>query len=422
MKLTALILFVSAYVLILLFPKFRAASALCAAGLFVLFRVLTPAQAFAAIDCNVLLTLAGLMGLVSLFVRSGAPAWFSDKLVQSLPSAKRVFVVLALFSGLVSAFIDNVATVLMVAPIGLAVSKKLGVSPVPALLAIAVSSNLQGAATLVGDTTSILLGESLGLEFTDFFVMSDKPGLFFIVQAGMLATLPVLLFLFRKDTASAVVAAGPPVRNWLPTVLMFLTVAALVAASFIPEKPAVTNGLICFGFFVLGLLAACLRERSAAALHDALSSFDLATLLLLSGLFVIVEGIVRAGIVADISAVITSLGGGNLFLTYSLIVWASVFLSAFIDNIPYVAAMLPVVGSVSRALGVDTLPLCFGLLAGATLGGNLTPVGASANIAAIGLLRREGYRVSTLEFMRVGVPFTFAAVLTGYLLIWLIYA
>ncbi len=422
MKLTAIILFAGAYLLILLLPKRRWAVALAAAAAFLLTGILTPGQALSAVDWNVLLTLTGMMGMVSLFVRSGVPAWLADRLAELLPSAKWIFVVLALFAGLVSAFIDNVATVLMVAPIGLAIAKKLDISPVPVVLAIAVSSNLQGAATLVGDTTSILLGSSLGMEFTDFFVMNGRLGMFFIVQAGALATVPVLLLLFRGENGKAAPSKPAQVRDWVPALLLVGTVAALVGASFLPEKPAVTNGLICVGFFLAGEVWSCARERSLGAFRTALREVDYQTLLLLTGLFVVIEGITRAGLVADVSQAIARMSGDNLFLTYTVIVWMSVLLSAFIDNIPYVASMLPVVGGIGQTLGVDVTILYFGLLAGATLGGNLTPIGASANITAAGILRREGYQVPTKQFLRIGVPFTLAAVVTGYVLIWWVYA
>ena len=132
-----------------------------------------------------------------------------------------------------------------------------------------------------------------------------------------------------------------------------------------------------------------------------------------------IRGIERAGIIDDLSHIITGMGGGNLFLTYTIIVWASVLISAFVDNIPYTATMLPVVGGVAAALGVDQTVLCFGLLVGATLGGNLTPIGASANIAAIGILRKNGETVRTRDFLRIGVPFTLAAVLVGAGSLWL---
>ena len=144
--------------------------------------------------------------------------------------------------------------------------------------------------------------------------------------------------------------------------------------------------------------------------------------LLLAGLFIVIGSLTYNGIIDDISQLLVNLGGSNLFLMYSLIVWASVLFSAFIDNIPYVATMLPVVAGIAARMGCDARLLYFGLLVGATLGGNLTPIGASANIAAIGILRKAGYEVKTSEFLRIGVPFTLIAVLAGYLFCWFVWA
>ena len=145
------------------------------------------------------------------------------------------------------------------------------------------------------------------------------------------------------------------------------------------------------------------------------------TLALLAGLFIVIDGLNRVGIIADISQALSHVGGGSPFLTYTIVVWASVLFSAFIDNIPYTAAMLPVMAGAAGAMGIDQTVLCFGLLVGATLGGNLTPVGASANIAATGIMEKEGYLVTPKEFMRIGVPFTLVAVLSGYVLVWVFY-
>ena len=420
MKTIALLTFIAVYALLLLLPKYRAVSALSAAALFLLLRIVPLGDVAGTVDWNVLMMLAGTMGTVDLFIRSNMPNRLSDRLVAVLPSVKWLIIALALFAGLVSAFVDNVATVLMLAPVGLAISKKLNISPVQPILAIAVSSNLQGAATLVGDTTSILLGGHMGLDFMDFFAYRGRPGLFWVVQAGALMTVPVMLFLFRKEKGKLYGAALTPVTDYLPTCLLLGTVLSLIAASFIPNKPEITNGLICMTFFLAGLAAECGRHGTALA-KDVLKAIDYETLALLAGLFLVIRGIERAGIIDDLSHIITGMGGGNLFLTYTIIVWASVLISAFVDNIPYTATMLPVVGGVATALGVDQTVLCFGLLVGATLGGNLTPVGASANIAACGILRREGYEVSAGQFMRIGVPFTLTAVLTGYVLCWLFY-
>lgn len=421
MKIFALIVFIAVYAMLLLLPKYRAYVALAAAAIFMALGIVPLGEAAAAVDWNVLLMLAGTMGTVDLFIRSNMPNRLSDYLVRALPNVKVLIIALALFAGLVSAFVDNVATVLMLAPVGIAIARKLNISPVNMILAIAVSSNLQGAATLVGDTTSILLGGHMGLDFADFFVYQGKPGMFWVVQLGALATVPVMLILFRKETGTVDSDYLTPVENYVPTVLLVGTVLTLIAASFLPEKPAMINGIICMAYFLAGLVIASVRGMGKDLVREVVRGIDYVTLLLLTGLFLVIDGVNRVGIIDDISRIIANLGGGNLFLTYTIVIWFSVLASAFIDNIPYTATMLPVVGGVAASLGVDQTVLCFGLLCGATLGGNLTPVGASANIAAGGILRKAGFEVSTKEFMRIGVPFTLTAVLTGYLLVWFLY-
>ncbi len=422
MKLIALLIFIAVYALMLLLPTWRAAAALAAAAAFVLIGIVPVGEVAGAVDWNVLLMLAGTMGTVDLFIRSNMPNRLSDRLVSVLPSVKWLIIALALFAGLVSAFVDNVATVLMLAPVGLAISKKLNISPVQPILAIAVSSNLQGAATLVGDTTSILLAGHMELDFMDFFVYRGRPGMFWVVEAGALVTVPVMLVLFRREKGKLRADRLTPVTDYLPTWLLLGTVLSLIAASFIPNKPDITNGVICMVFFLVGLLLESGKSKEKSLTADVLKAIDYETLGLLAGLFIVIRGIERVGIIDELSRAISRMGGGSLFWTYTIIVWASVLISAFVDNIPYTATMLPVVGGVAASLGVNQAVLCFGLLTGATLGGNLTPVGASANIAACGILRREGYEVTTGQFVRIGVPFTLAAVLTGYVLVWLFYA
>ena len=422
MKTIVIALFALTYVLMLSVPKYRQYAALGVACIYIVLGVVAPAEAFGAVDWNVILMLAGTMVTVDLCIKSQMPAAVADVLVNKLKKVKLIFVALALFSGFVSAFIDNVATVLMVAPIALAIAKKFNISPVQTVLTVAVSSNLQGAATLVGDTTSILLGGYAGMDFMDFFFMDGKPGMFWIVQAGALATVPVLFYIFRKETREIDRGTVTKITNMFPTYALLGTVACLVAASFIPDKPSITNGIICMTFGIATLAQEYWLNRDEAMIKETVLSIDFQTLMLLSGLFIIIQGITNVGLIDDIGNMFISISGDNLFLIYTILVWFSVLVSAFIDNIPYVATMLPVVTVISGTLGADPTVLYFGLLAGATLGGNITPVGASANIAAGGILRREGFEVSTKEFMSIGVPFTLMAVITGYLLIWMIYA
>lgn len=417
----ALGLFALTYVLLLVLPNVRAYVAAASAALFVLLGILPAGEVLRAVDWNVLLMIAGTMGTVALFIESKMPSRLAELLLARVPSVRWAIVALAVFAGLVSAFVDNVATVLMLAPVALAIAEKQRISPVPAVIAIAVSSNLQGAATLVGDTTSILLGGYAGMNFLDFFVFRGKMGMFFVVQLGALAATAVLCVYLRRLTQPVMREGRTEVTDVFPTWLMAGTVALLIAASFLPEKPAVTNGLICMGLFLLGAGRRCVLEKGIRPLAEAAKQLDYQTLLLLAGLFAVIAGVRAAGVIDAAARLLAGFGGGNVFAVYSLIVWGSVLLSAFIDNIPYVAAMLPVTANLAQILGVEPYLLYFGLLTGATLGGNLTPIGASANITGIGILKKAGYTVRTGDFMKIGVPFTLCAVVTGYVLIWFLW-
>lgn len=164
------------------------------------------------------------------------------------------------------------------------------------------------------------------------------------------------------------------------------------------------------------------KDADKAAIVSTLKAIDFETIGLLFGLFLVIGGISYMGVIDAVAKLLARLGGGNVFVLYTVIVWASVLFSAFIDNIPYVATMLPVVTGLAQTLGIDPTLLYFGLLTGATLGGNCTPIGASANIAGIGILRKAGYEVKTSDFTRIGIPFTLAAVIPAYIYFWLIYA
>lgn len=421
MRIPALIIFVITYVLMIMLPKWRYLVAIGSACIFLILGVMPPSGVAAAINWNVLLMLAGTMGTVALFIESKMPNRMADLLLNKCPNVMWVAVVMSLFAGVVSAFVDNVATVLMIAPVALAICKKLYISPVPMLISISVSSNLQGAATLVGDTTSILLGGYAGMNFLDFFFMDGKPSIFWAVELGTLFTVPVIIYLFRQSRGKVQSAELTEVTDYFPSVLLLATVGLLIAASFLPNKPELTNGLICSSLCVVGLMRAVIKTRSVEVVKKTLKEIDFVTLSLLAGLFVVIDSITRAGVIEMISALFVQIGGGSLFLMYSLIVWGSVLISAFVDNIPYVATMLPVVTGIAAIMNVDPTLLYFGLLSGSTLGGNLTPIGASANIATIGILSKNGYEVKTKDFMRVGVPFTLVAVLVGYLFCWFVW-
>ena len=418
----ALILFALTYVLMLIFSKYRPYIALGSALLFIVTGMLPVAEIWGAIDLNVLLMIAGTMGLVALFIESRMPELLADLIMEKVPNVQWAAVALALFSGVISAFVDNVATVLMVAPVGLEICKKLKTNPVPFIIGIAVSSNLQGAATLVGDTTAIMLGSALDMSFMDFFWYKGKPSIFFAVELGAVLSALILAFIFRKEKG-AIPRDGKrtSVNDYVPTWLLGGAIVLLILASFIPNKPDTTNGLICCALLVVGLIYNFLRKKNASAILEPVKAIDFETIGLLVGLFLMIGGISAQGVIDAAAGLLAKAGGGNVFFLYTVIVWASVVISAFIDNIPYVATMIPVIAGLAAALGIDPTPLYFGLLSGATLGGNCTPIGASANITGIGILRKAGYEVKNGDFFKIGIPFTLAAIIPAYIYIWVLY-
>ncbi len=429
----AIAIFAVTYVLMLIFGKFRPYIALASGVVFIVTGLLPLKNILGEIDFNVLLMIGGTMGTVQLFIDSQMPARLADIIMKKVPTVQWAAVCLSLFAGIISAFVDNVATVLMVAPVALAICQKLKTNPVPILIAIAVSSNLQGAATLVGDTTAIMLGSALDMSFLDFFVYQGKPSIFFAVELGAVLSAVIVFILFRKEKGKIEKATEmTPVLDYVPTVLLLVTIALLVCTSFAPDAwnlPAEINGIVCCGIFAIGLIYNVIRYKSKTSVLGPLSAIDFETLGLLLGLFLMIGGIKEAGVIDELAGLLAKMGGGNVFLLYTVIVWASVLISAFIDNIPYVATMIPVLGTLAAQLsastGVDAVliatPLYFGLLSGATLGGNITPIGASANIAAIGILRKNGYEVKNSDFFKIGIPFTLAAIIPAYIYVWLVF-
>ena len=421
-KYIAIGIFLIMYILMIVLPKRRAIVALSAAALMVICQILPLGKVLPAIDWNVLMMIFGTMVIVDYFIESKMPNRIAEALLRISKNVMWVTILMSLFSGIISAFIDNVATVLMVAPVGLAICKKLKINPVPMIICIAVSSNLQGAATLVGDTTSIMLAAADHMNFNDFFYMNGKPGMFFAVELGAIFTIPLMMVMFRKNRETVNSTEYTKVTDYVPTITMLGHVVLLIIASFIPNTHEWTNGIICMVCGILTIVWELIKQKSTKGMIHSLKALDWDTMLLLSGLFVVIASIKEVGIINDLANLIANFGGSNRFVLFSIIVWGSVVISAFIDNIPYVATMLPLLAGVATAMNVEPHFLYFGLLVGATLGGNLTPIGASANIAGVGMLRKEGHEVSFGDFMKIGIPFTLTAVIAGYLFVWIVWA
>lgn len=417
----ALILFIITYLLMMIFSTKREIIVIISSILFTLLGIINFKEAITAINYDALLIIIGTMGIVGFFIESKMPCLMADYLLTKVTDTKWAIVVLAMLAGIVSAFVDNVATVLMVAPIGLAICRKLNISPVNALIAISVSSNLQGAATLIGDTTSIILGSYANMNFVEFFFVEGKPSIFFAVELGAIVTIPVMLFLFRKYKTKIPKGEITKISDYFPTILIILNIVLLIINSFLPTNSIITNGVICIALYIIGIIYYIIRKRNFKIIKNSLKAIDLKTIIMLAGIFVVIAGITKAGLIQQLSNIFIKIGKNNIFIIYTVITFGSVFLSSFIDNIPYVATILPVVSQIASTANAPIYLLYFGLLSGATLGGNLTPIGASANITTIAILKKEGYNVKLKDYFKIGIPFTLAAVITGYLYIWFVW-
>ena len=423
----ALSLFLTTYVALLIFSNYKAYIGLAMAIVFLLLGYTQFSDIFSpAMNWNVFMIIAGTMIVVSEFIESGMPALLADWMMSKVSSTKWAIILLAAFAGIVSAFLDNVATVLIVAPIALDIAKKTKISPVPLVIAVSVFANIQGFATLVGDTTSVMLAgpQFADMNFFDFFFINGNIGPFFIVQIGTIASLVILWFILGKQEASIEFKHQTKVDDYSPSFFLAVILILLIVASFIPDLPNEINGYITLGTALVFVVYRLLFKKQSKAILNALKSIDFETLGLLFGLFVLIIGLENQGVIAALGDWLESIGSGDPIMIYTIIVFASVLVSAFIDNIPYVATLLPVMMRVglSLDLGIPPYLLLFGLLAGATLGGNLTPIGASANIAGIGFLKKVGFKVTFTDFFKIGFPITLAALTTGYLLILVLFA
>ena len=415
----ALILFIVTYVLLIVFSNHKVLISLLAILIFILTDFLTIKQALVSIDYNIILMLIGIMGIVNLFIESQMPKLLANILTRKITNTKLLIITVAAFAGLISAFVDNVATVLMIAPIALEICERSKINPCLMLISISIFSNLEGAATLVGDTTSILLAGINKMDFFDFFIYNNKIGLFFIIQISLILSL-IVLSIFIKKIPIKLKKTNIEVKDKVPTFLLISNMLLLVISSFIKNKPSLTNGIICITLFIIGLIYKCIKERKINVLNN-LKKIDFETIILLCNLFIIINSVKQAGVLEVISNSLLNISD-NIFILYTIIVFASVIISAFIDNIPYVATMLPIIARLSLSLAIHPTLLYFGLIVGATLGGNLTPIGASANIAGLNILKKEGYQVTLKEYIKISIPITITAVISGYLLVYAIYS
>ncbi len=426
--LVTLIVFGLVYAWLIASRGHRAKAIWIGIGVLFLAGVLGPGDLFAlserggwaSINWNVIGIFTGTMLVAEVFIYSRVPALCADMLIDRSPNVGWAILAVCIFASFVSTFTDNTATVLIIAPIAMALARKLEVSAAPFVIGLAISSNLQGTATLIGDPPSMILASHFQLNFNDFFWHGGRPGIFFAVQVGAVAGFTVLYLIFRRYRQPVVQIEPEEPRSWFPLCVLALMICGLAAGSYVDPRFRWFGAATCLTAAAVSMAWLARRQSDHAA--KVLKSFDFSTLFFLAGVFMIVYALNRTGLVRMAAGGVGSVVGSSVLGAFVLVVAASVLLSAVVDNIPYVAAMLPLVDALGADMPIPeaNMILPFGLLIGSCLGGNITPIGASANVVAFGLVNRaEGEAVSFLDFLKIGLPFTLAAVGAGAAFLWL---
>ena len=399
----------------------RTVAALLGAAILISFGILGQEQAATEfIDWNTIGLLAGMMVIVAILERTGVFEYLAIKSAQwGKARPGRILILLSVVTAFLSAFLDNVTTVILMVPVTFLIADALESSPMPFLLTQVMASNVGGAATLIGDPPNILIGSAADLSFLDF-VFALTP----VVLLTLPAVLGVLYLMFRKDLnhskdAEETIGAMDAVASIRDPILL--------------RKSLIVLGLVIVAFFLHGALhleAATIALFGAAALmlyarsdvHEVLREVEWPTLLFFVGLFVLVGGLEVTGFVGSIASALTNVAGGTSALTAVVVIWGSGIASGIVDNIPFTATMIPVIQDLAEAQGLseeEVRPLWWSLALGADFGGNLTLIGASANVVVAGMSERAGQKIAFVKFMLYGIPVTLVSlvVATVYVLV-----
>ncbi len=422
-ELLTILVFITAYVLMVKFYRHKVWVIWGSAILLILVGALSLREAIGSINWNVIGIYVGMLFIAESLIVSEVADSIAVWLANRIRSALWTMLALCLFTGILSMFLENVAVVLIMAPIAFALANKLEISPVTMIIGIAMSSNLQGVALLIGDPPSILLANWLGMDFNDFFLFNSKPGLFFAVQLGMVAGLGVLYLFFRRFHWRVTEdLRGIKIKSFVPLIILVALVITLINVSVNSNVDYLPLGGVTMFFGALALFWLMREKRKTEKkIVNTVFEQDWYTAFFIIAVFIVIEAMIRTGVIKDVAGLAVSLMGTSMALSFLFIVVISIIISAFVDNIPYLVAMLPLIEQIGNHMGTTPYVLYFGLLIGASVGGNITPIGATANIAAIGMLKSKGYETSFWDFMKIGLPFTLAAVTISAGFIWLIF-
>ena len=377
---------------------------------------------FNLINWNVLMIYVGSMTIAALFLYSKVPAKIADWIVKASPSTGIAIVLILAMTGIISIFVENVATVLVMAPIALSLCKKLKMNPTMFMVGLAVMSNLEGTATLVGDPPSMIFASYAGYTFNDFFIHHGHLSIFFVVQTGLLAGCIFFYAVFARLKEKTAVT-GEPIISAIPALLLLALIFGLAAISFIPEEIPFLSGSYVMILGICGILwYLFVQKKTKSETWELIKGLDWETIAFLIGIFIVVGAISETGLLKDFADFLSGLTGGSKFAGFVLILAVSIFISGFVDNVPYIIVMLPVAGNMAESMGINWELFLFALLIGSCLGGNLTPFGASANVVAMGIVKKEGYPMSFGKWLKLGGSFTVITTLAAAIVLWIIWA
>jgi Na+/H+ antiporter NhaD/arsenite permease-like protein len=411
-KTFVLLVFVVCYGLALSGRVKLAYASLGAAAVLLLTGVLTIAEVlFKAVKWDVLGIYWGFMMVAHVFMQSRMPELIANRILARVRVEKYVIFALCGLTALLSAFMENVGVVLMMAPVAIAVSRQLKSDLFPYLVGIAVCSNVVTTLTMVADPPSIILALETGMKPLDFYVFQGKAGLGTITLVGVAVALGTLLFLYRRMTQHVHVdrAAIPTTKG--ATVLFVLGVAALAIGPEFGVRPGIVG-------LAAGIIALYMGRSH---LKEMVVEFDWNALLFILGIFVVIHALNDSGLLKDFADLVVWAGIDNPTAMLAFLVWISVALSSFMDNVPYTILMIPVCQNLAASFGIEAWAFLYGMLIGTGIGGNITPVGATANVFACGILEKHGVKVPVSRYLKTSIPFSVAAVAAAHLLLQLIW-
>jgi Na+/H+ antiporter NhaD/arsenite permease-like protein len=411
-KIIILSVFVACYGLALSRKIKLAYASLGASAVFIVLGFLKIEDAiFKAIKWDVMGIYWGFMMVSIVFSRSLMPELIANRILAKVKVEKYALLSLCALTAFLSAFMENVGVVLMMAPVAIAVARNLGSPLFPYLVSIAISSNVVTTVTMVADPPPIILAMETGMRPLEFYWFQGRPGLGTLTIAGVGVALLTLLFQFRHMDKKVEFEPQRIYATKGASILFVLGVLALFAGPEIGIRPGIVGSTV-------GLIALGMGRRY---LKTMFTEFDWNSFFFILGVFMVIYTVNDFGLLRDFTEFLVSMGFTSPSLLLALFTWTSLALSSFMDNVPYTVLMIPVCIYQAKLVGMSQWPLLFGMLVGTGTGGNITPVGATANVFACGILEKQGCKIELKEYLKIGLPFSVAAVATIHILLHLMW-